>query len=119
MIAPRWSWRILALLTGSAVLWASNALLDPVPVAAGPAFGLGAAAMLRPRGGKLRTILGWTATGTLLGIAVHGYWHAEGSSPPPAGSLALHLLAEGAVGLAAALLALAAGAVPLMRGRRP
>jgi hypothetical protein len=110
--------RILAIAAGGLVLWLLNLLLDPVPVAAGPAFVLGAACLLIPALDARRWILTVAATaGAVAGALVHRGWHLSGQSPPPAEGLVPHVLTEGLVGLLAALLALGVAVFVLRRWR--
>jgi hypothetical protein len=98
----------LALLAGGLLLWLIDRALDPVPVSAGPAFVLGAAAMIGRQAPQARRVATLALIGALAGALVHWNWHASGASPEPAGSLFLHLAWEGLLGLASAAAALAA-----------
>jgi hypothetical protein len=98
--------RLAAFATGLAILWLLNAWFDPVPVAAGPAFLFAASLLLwKDWPGPRRPSLA-AGIGAATGVLVHASWHWQGQSPAPAGGITVHLLWEGALGFAAAMVAL-------------
>jgi hypothetical protein len=104
---------ILGLLAGGVTLFVLNFIMDPVPIAAGTAFALGAVGYLVMRPKAHQLVINLALVGALVGIYIHRGWHVSGSSPPPAEGLWPHLAAEGAIGLFAALLSLAAAGLVL------
>lgn len=100
------------------MLWLLNLLLDPVPVAAGPAFILGAVCLLFPALDRKQHITNLAAlAGAFMGIYIHRGWHLSGQSPPPAEGLVRHVFYEGLIGFLVALLALGIAVIVLRRFR--
>lgn len=99
---------VVGLMVGGFVLLIANFVLDPVPIAAGPAFGLGALGFLFMRANPEKIVIGLATTGAAIGVIIHRGWHLSGQSPAPEESLIQHLAIEGLIGLAAALVALGA-----------
>lgn len=84
-------------------------IMSPVPVAALPAFILGAAAYFISRPARvLQNVLAASAIGAIAGTLIHRQSHLTGQSPVPAEGLLNHLAMEGLIGLVAALVCLAA-----------
>jgi len=96
----------VGLVVGGLVLFAINLEMDPVPVAAAPAFAAGAIGFLIMRPKAHRLVINLAIVGALVGVYIHYGWHADGSSPPPPEGLFRHLVVEGFIGLFAALFAL-------------
>ena len=111
-------WLLDAVL-GLLVLILANLVLDPVPVTAATVW-IGALALswiVVNRPGRAAVIGG--VVGALAGACVHLYSHLVGQSTEPPEGLALHVLAEGAIGLLVGSLALLASrARLLLRERR-
>lgn len=99
---------VLGVLAGAACLWFANLLMQPVPVSAAGAYAAGATVLLASALRPLRT--GYVALGALAGALpafwVHRAWHVSGRSPAPESSLLAHVLGEGLLGLAVALVCL-------------
>lgn len=75
--------RSLAAASGGLVLWLLHLALDPVPVAAGPAYALGAACLLFPTFDRRGRVLNLAALiGAGAGVLVRRAWHLAGQSPP-------------------------------------
>jgi hypothetical protein len=101
-----WAIRLAALVVGAVVLWLLNVWLDPVPVAAGPAFVLaGCLVFWKGWPGLGRTAI-TAGLGALTGVLLHASWHWRGQSPSPEEGFWVHLLWEGVLGFCAAMLAL-------------
>ncbi len=96
----------LGLVAGGVTLFIINFLMDPVPVAAGPAFALGAVGFMIMRPKAQQLVINLAAVGALIGIYIHRGWHLNGQSPPPEEGLYQHLAVEGLMGLFAALASL-------------
>ena len=105
MLRAAW-YRLGAILAGISVLWLLDLLMQPVPVAAGPAFLLAIALLLWKGGQNARIAFLVAGVGAVAGVFVHTTWHWTGQSPKPAGGLWAHLAWEGLLGYAAAVLAL-------------
>ena len=102
---------LLGAAVGGMVLFGIHLAMNPVPIAAGPAFVLGMLGFLRIQVGTWTWVVYGALAGTAIGLYIHRGWHIEGSSPPPAEGLWPHLAMEGAMGLGAAAIALGAMAL--------
>lgn len=98
---------LLGAVAGGLTLFVINLVMNPVPVAALPAFILGALGFVFMSTALQVWVTNLAAIGAVAGVFIHRGWHVEGSSPPPAEGLLTHLAVEGLIGLVAALLALA------------
>ena len=89
-------------------------IMQPVPVAALPAFVLGAVAYFLSRPARvMQNVLAASFVGAIAGIFIHRQWHLAGKSPQPAEGMLNHLALEGLIGLVAALICL--GLISLAR----
>lgn len=103
---------VAGVLLGTAGLWLANQVMQPVPISAGGAFAAGALVLVARCFRPLKT--GYVALGALAGGApapwVHRSWHLDGRGGAVEGSLAAHVLGEGLLGIAVALVCLGVAA---------
>ena len=103
---------IAGILAGVGGLWLANSIFQPVPMSAGGAFAAGALVLFARCFRHMKT--GYVALGALAGalpsLWVHRGWHLQGRSPAVDGSLGAHVLGEGLLGLAVALVCLGVAA---------
>ena len=87
--------------------------MDPAPVAALTAAGMGAIGfmVMRPKAHQL--VINLAMLGAIIGAGIHRSWHVSGSSPPPEEGLWQHLAVEGLIGLFVALASLAVAGLVL------
>jgi len=104
-IAPR---AVMGLIAGGLSLFVINLVMDPVPVAAGPAFVAGAVGFFFMRNDTTFLVVVMAAVGAAIGAAIHRNMHLSGSSPVPPEGLLQHVTLEGFTGYLAALGALLA-----------
>ena len=84
---------LLSLAAGGLCLAVLDRVMNPVPVAALPAFVLGAAAFFLSRPARvLANVSAAAAVGAIAGMLIHRQWHITGQSPPPAEGLLNHLV---------------------------
>jgi hypothetical protein len=102
-IIPR---AVMGIIAGGLALFVINLLMNPVPVAAGPAFVAGAIGYFFVRSNPVKLVLMLAAGGASIGVMIHRNMHLSGSSPLPPGGLLQHLATEGLFGYVAALAAL-------------
>ena len=97
-----------SLIAGIAVLVIANISMNPVPVSAAPAFGVGAVGFFLLRNDTARLVITLAVVGAAIGLVIHRDWHMTGRSPAPETGILEHLAIEGLIGLFVGLLALAA-----------
>jgi hypothetical protein len=106
---PQFFHHLLSLVAGGLLLVILDRVMQPAPVAALPAFLLGAVAYFLSRPGRvLANVLAASFVGATAGMLIHRQWHVTGQSPAPEEGLINHLAHEGLIGLAAAWLCLGA-----------
>lgn len=101
---PYFFQHLLSFIAGGALLVILDRVMQPAPVAALPAFVLGAAAYYFSRPARVAANVSVAvAIGAMAGMFIHRQWHITGQSPPPTEGLLNHLAHEGLVGLVAGL----------------
>ena len=104
---------LLGLAAGGLTLFTIHFFMDPAPITALTAAGLGAVGFMVMRPNAHQLVINLAMLGTIIGVGVHRSWHVSGKSPPPAEGLWTHLLVEGLIGLFVALACLAVAGLVL------